>query len=251
MVDEKKKVKFLKDTKEILDKNNIEFFAIHGTLLGFGRNRKIIPWDVDIDIGAWYYDYDKVTSLVKDFEKIGYKMTFGSGKYSHTNITPFDEYNKKNGSIPFHIGIDFWIEDKDMVLLMRFFDENKFNKLFSEFRQYLNKNPQKKTQIKIFNFLNKIFSTIILYMCYHETYTSSSFKKLKSIKVYDMDIKVPKDYEKYLKLTYGPNWKVPDKNWSHKKWMKVHKAKYRYKIRDNKVRTFWIKRGNIKTDNGN
>ena len=79
----------------------------------------------------------------------------------------------------------------------------------------------------------------------HETYPSHWFKNMKEIIVYDAGFKVPEKSEKYLNLTYGDNWRTPDKNWSAKKWMKVHKAKIRYKIRDKNIRDLWIKRGDI------
>ena len=40
----------LPDLLKILDKYNIKNFITSGTLLGYKRNKKIIPWDDDIDI---------------------------------------------------------------------------------------------------------------------------------------------------------------------------------------------------------
>ena len=40
----------LPDLLKILKKNNIKNFITAGTLLGYKRNKKIIPWDDDIDI---------------------------------------------------------------------------------------------------------------------------------------------------------------------------------------------------------
>ena len=40
----------LPDLLKILDKYNIKNFITAGTLLGYKRNKKIIPWDDDIDI---------------------------------------------------------------------------------------------------------------------------------------------------------------------------------------------------------
>lgn len=42
--------KILPDLLKLLDKYNIENFITAGTLLGYKRNKKIIPWDDDIDI---------------------------------------------------------------------------------------------------------------------------------------------------------------------------------------------------------
>lgn len=56
-----KKVKFsvgyaelaLIHLKDILDKANIPFFLISGTLLGCVRDKSILPYDKDLDVGVW------------------------------------------------------------------------------------------------------------------------------------------------------------------------------------------------------
>lgn len=236
----KKKIQLLQDTLKIFKDNNIKFFIIHGTLLGFIREKRIIPWDEDVDFGAWYQDYDKILNLEKDFKKLGYKYILGSGKYSHLNII-FDDKHEDSKPELYHIGIDFWIEDKNKAVLLKFFDENIFNKYLSGVRNRI-KNHNYKKLSKIFSLFNKIFNNIILYTRKHEVYPINWFKNLTTIKVYNMDFMTPSDYEGYLTLTYGSNWRIPDKNWSYTKWMKVHKAFFRYKIKDKNLRNLWILR---------
>ena len=68
---EEKILPLLKDTKKILDKNNIKFWPMYGTLLGFVREKGLISYDYDIDISTWEYDYDQVKNLQSEFEKLG------------------------------------------------------------------------------------------------------------------------------------------------------------------------------------
>lgn len=57
----------MKTTDQILRNENVPYFAICGTLLGVIRDREIIPWDDDIDIGILKEDMDKFNSI--DFTK--------------------------------------------------------------------------------------------------------------------------------------------------------------------------------------
>ena len=56
----------LQEVVDILEKNNIEYCAIFGTLLGICRNNKKIPWDSDYDIAVFnmsYWDYYNLIDL--------------------------------------------------------------------------------------------------------------------------------------------------------------------------------------------
>ena len=43
-------LKTLQKLTDMLDHHQIQYFIAYGTLLGFARNGKLIPWDNDIDI---------------------------------------------------------------------------------------------------------------------------------------------------------------------------------------------------------
>ena len=44
--------KNLKSLIDILTENKINYWICHGTLLGIIRDKQLIPWDHDIDIGV-------------------------------------------------------------------------------------------------------------------------------------------------------------------------------------------------------
>lgn len=53
----------MENVHNTLEKNNISYFIIAGTLLGAVRHGEFIPWDDDIDIGILEKDLDKFNSI--------------------------------------------------------------------------------------------------------------------------------------------------------------------------------------------
>ena len=53
---ENEMVETLKRTIAVLDQRKILYWIDCGTLLGLIRDGKIIPWDDDVEIGAWIED---------------------------------------------------------------------------------------------------------------------------------------------------------------------------------------------------
>lgn len=85
----------LYDTGRILAANDITYVAVGGTLLGAIRNKGIIPWDDDTDIGIMKQDTRKFLKLKPTFKKCGYsivKTWFGYKIFitKHKHISGFD-----------------------------------------------------------------------------------------------------------------------------------------------------------------
>jgi len=59
---------------EALNKNHIRHWLMYGTLLGAVRDKAIIPYDYDFDLGAYVDSVDDIIELNKQINKDGYKV---------------------------------------------------------------------------------------------------------------------------------------------------------------------------------
>ena len=55
----------LKATLDVLQQNQVPYFALGGTMLGAVRHKGFVPWDDDIDIGIPREHYDRLPELCK------------------------------------------------------------------------------------------------------------------------------------------------------------------------------------------
>ena len=58
-------IKTLKSTVELFNQYGINYFIAYGTQLGYNRNKKVIPWDDDLDLIVIEHP-DKVRQLIKN-----------------------------------------------------------------------------------------------------------------------------------------------------------------------------------------
>ena len=58
--------KILDETIKYLDRNNITYYLVYGTLLGAVRHEGFIPWDDDVDIALPRPDFERLIELSKN-----------------------------------------------------------------------------------------------------------------------------------------------------------------------------------------
>lgn len=103
-------MQLLKKLLDVCEKHHLRIWAEGGTLLGTVRHHGYIPWDDDIDMAMLRDDYDKLQAIAKDefkapyFFQSGYTDLFPCGfsklRMDGTAAILHHEYNQK-----FHQGI--------------------------------------------------------------------------------------------------------------------------------------------------
>ena len=80
------------DLDALLVEKDVDYFAIDGTLLGAVRNKGVIPWDTDGDVGISLADYKKFTELKNELRVRGYGLSeewWGYEEWWSGVIAPF------------------------------------------------------------------------------------------------------------------------------------------------------------------
>jgi phosphorylcholine metabolism protein LicD len=204
----------LERVTEVLNKHNINYFLAFGTLLGFIREGKRIPWDNDLDIAIDDNDFDKVISLTEDFRLKGFTVCLKTGEtHRQPRLVLLDE----NAS--FHIDLYRFIQEKDYYSYT-FTAVTKFPAVFAHkvFELYVTlkhgKEEQSRYQIDELNtnFLFKIIRGV--FRAINKNFGTPRkllIKKEDTVDVlfYGIPVKIPKNWIDYLKLSYGKYWATP------------------------------------------
>jgi len=143
------------DVHRILSANDIKYWTDGGTTLGVIRNRGIIPWDDDLDIGIMKSDLKKFLKLKAQFKKCGYAITktwFGYKIYieKRKKIKGYDY------SYPFLDVFPYKVDGKRIIPAIKdvleewpkgWYKKSNLDHLqllpFGDFQVYVSQNPEK------------------------------------------------------------------------------------------------------------
>ena len=207
----------LQTVVEILNNHKIHFWMYGGSLLGYVRNGKLIPWDKDVDLFVWKKDYHKVMDLKEVFKKEGFNCLTKDGcvmlKWADKNMT-----------------IAHYTLNGDEAFLEKLCTRNKIgNIIYFGLLVKAIKHNMKRTICFLKWFLLKTNSAYKI----RQVVPSHFYQKLKTINVLGVDLKVPAETEEYLEYTFGEDWRTPIKNFQYTKeyifvieGKKPSKAKY-------------------------
>lgn len=253
---------------EVCNKNNLQWFADSGTLLGAIRKGEMIPWDDDIDVIMPRKDYNKLLEIAeKEFTPPFFFQSPLSDKfwnvtcklrYDESAFFSSDKYTRNEYDNSCHKGIfiDIFVFDNVPNDIDTFETEQMFLRFmfcFSSMKEYGLKHSKMNYDAKqVFKFMNdsitKISSNNVdseyvanLYFNYQNKYRNFKISKKAYSSYTEMNFKglqnklrIPIGYEEILKLWYGDDWRVEKKiNSTHGVGAAFYDIKNSYKRYEN------------------
>jgi len=214
------------DVCKLLDRNNINYWVCHGTLLGIIRENRLLPWDHDMDFAVWDSENSK-HEIIDLFINNGYQqeLVFGDVDclhfYGKNKKIDISFYKVKHGvaSIKWIAPSKSFFANFYLYCVQAIWEESSKNIQFS------NTKAKKAMQLILVRMLlilkfflsdsakENLYKKSIKYM-HHTGYSYPlDLMVFKKIEYNGHLIQVPEDSEKCLEHTYGKDWKQPKKEY--------------------------------------
>jgi cytidyltransferase-like protein len=196
--------------KDMMNDHGIEFILLYGALLGAYRNKRLLPWDADIDIGIIFKDYEDFADTdIFGLLRNAYREGFKDARWAHEFIvdTQYLKY-PEIASLP---------KKKQWREFLRVDQKWKFERFGMH---WYGNNPS----IGLLKERNGAIyvDCLVSVKGIHELNDWYDGQKLGQITLYDETFNTPSDIESYLSNYYGKNWK--DVFCSYELWEKHHKV---------------------------
>lgn len=218
----------LRRVKEVLDEYNIEFWLDCGTLLGAVRKGKFIPWEHDIDLGAWQKKFNNAVkaSILKELHSRNF------------SVNSFENYiHVEKGDV--HADINFYHMTDNKAIMLRYGPKSSKDRILYYFAMVLTDPYKPELDFRELTFAKRLIkgslfkiscalpswlrkqlarTGMAVYKKFGERDVSweipgEYFTNLSTIRFYGMEFRVPARTKEYLAYRYGKDWRIPKKDW--------------------------------------
>ncbi len=228
----------LQKVVNILEKNNLIYWPMGGTMLGVVRHNAFIPWDDDLDISMLAEDKKKLFEIFEEQDDLVIEEVYWSdGLLLRCPRIRYADKNK-NGCVDIFLweradnestgDKELW-EKRQKYVKMK---EDAFEKLKPSlskhfFRGEVISNPNDKKQIdKLFENIyeiqrqeckksgNAIYGQIDMWFeagRWIAVYNTNDVFPLIKMKFEDIEMPIPRNYEQFLTMQYGDWLSLPSK----------------------------------------
>lgn len=203
---------------KILNKKKIDYWVCHGTLLGLIRDKKLIEWDNDIDIGV-LKKRKNIKLINQIFKSVGFKKK--KKFFSDDGLLTFTKKGGREVDINFYELFFNKKARKKFVICQWYVPKNIMCKIVDAISKASIYKGKFKFIVKNMIVLEKIFHKIknylvkknFFYLKIGYSHPIDLISKKKKIKFDKVKVSIPKNSNIYLKYIYGKDWKVPKKNY--------------------------------------
>lgn len=241
-------LKVFKFTVDFLERHNLRYIACGGTVLGAVRHKNFIPWDDDIDIYLPRADYERLLDLKDEMRKEGFDVLSLRDKGYYLPFAKVSDMNTtllEQAEFPFVMGIyvdlfaldNFSGTDEEITAIQRrslkkFYNYQKsvnHSKTCDWWRDALKGHLGDAVE-KLQIMLSRPFRKLLLrrFLNYQRWYSSFDGDKTVCVTQWagrifkrewfedvidypfaDTTVKIPRDYDGYLRCLYGDYMTLP------------------------------------------
>ena len=209
------------ETIGILEKNDILYWVCHGTLLGLVRDKRLIPWDHDIDIGVWADSVSKA-SVIDLMTGHGYALKSDGEGYDYIQFV-------KAGGREVDFNLYHISQDSNMAYSEWFISRSNITSFLEALAQGKKYNGRLSRLVERLKILRPLLCFAVgflkkrglLYKSAGYTTPAELFKEFKLIEVSGLKISVPMACEAVLEFIYGSEWRTPKQQYD---WAKESPA---------------------------
>ena len=205
---------------KILNQHKIKYWICQGTLLGIVRDKKLIPWDHDIDIAVWSGSISKkkITDIM-----LSNKFNLKKKYLIDNDLLTFVKAGGREVDFNFYQVTNDNKNNKKIAYVNWYIPKNFFCKLIEALSMAKTYEGRLKNLIRIFSVFQFIFEKIKLFLIKKNIFYRSAgytqpaelLDEFQDIIFLGVNLTIPKKAEEYLSYVYGDNWKTPKRkfNW--------------------------------------